>query len=76
MIASAIFLFCPIVGRNGLFQLKGRPVVDQEMLDLLRHVGLTEKKMARPCSLSGGQKRKLSLAIALVGGSEVSAYLP
>jgi ATP-binding cassette subfamily A (ABC1) protein 3 len=29
------------------------------------------KKNARASTLSGGQKRKLSLAIALIGGSEV-----
>lgn len=30
------------------------------------------KKNARANTLSGGQKRKLSLAIALIGGSEVT----
>jgi ATP-binding cassette subfamily A (ABC1) protein 3 len=34
-------------------------------------VGLTEKSGARAGSLSGGQKRKLSVAIALLGGSKV-----
>ena len=34
-------------------------------------VGLTEKKNAMSASLSGGMKRKLSVAIALLGGSKV-----
>lgn len=34
-------------------------------------VGLTEKKNERTKTLSGGQKRKLSVGIALIGGSKV-----
>ncbi|CAK0894746.1 unnamed protein product, partial [Prorocentrum cordatum] len=35
--------------------------------DMLTQVGLTEKAMTRAGSLSGGQKRKLSLCLALMG---------
>ena len=34
-------------------------------------MGLTEKKNERTKTLSGGQKRKLSVGIALIGGSKV-----
>ena len=37
----------------------------------LRDVGLTEKTHALPPNLSGGQKRKVCLAISLVGDSRV-----
>lgn len=39
--------------------------------EMVKEVGLAEKMNARAESLSGGQKRKLSLAIALVGDSQV-----
>jgi ATP-binding cassette subfamily A (ABC1) protein 3 len=38
--------------------------------DTIREVGLTEKRDALSSSLSGGQKRKLSVGIALIGGSK------
>ena len=38
---------------------------------MLAEVGLTEKANARSCTLSGGQKRKLSLGIALIGDSKI-----
>ena len=41
--------------------------VDQK----LRDVGLTEKRFTKAHELSGGQKRKLSLCLALVGESKV-----
>lgn len=34
-------------------------------------VGLVEKQHAPTSALSGGQKRKLSVALAFIGGSEV-----
>ena len=37
-------------------------------------LGLTEKKKAFSKTLSGGQKRKLSVGIALIGGSKVSCF--
>ena len=41
-----------------------------DRVDMLQ-VGLLEKAQARSATLSGGQKRKLSLGIALIGGSRV-----
>ena len=38
---------------------------------MLAEVGLTEKANARSSTMSGGQKRKLSLGIALIGDSKV-----
>ena len=38
---------------------------------MLDSVGLTLKKDALAKTLSGGQKRKLSVGIALIGGSKV-----
>jgi len=40
---------------------------------MLDDVGLTSKRHEKSETLSGGMKRKLSVAIALVGGSQVSA---
>lgn len=37
----------------------------------LSDVGLTEKENELTKTLSGGQKRKLSVGIALIGGSKV-----
>lgn len=38
---------------------------------MLAEVGLSEKANSRSSTLSGGQKRKLSLGIALIGDSKV-----
>jgi ABC-type multidrug transport system ATPase subunit len=38
---------------------------------MLAEVGLAEKAHSRSSTLSGGQKRKLSLGIALIGDSNV-----
>ena len=38
---------------------------------MLESVGLTEKKYSKAKALSGGQKRKLSVCIAFIGGSKV-----
>ena len=53
--------------------IKGVPVgnVAAEVDKGIREVGLTEKRNAQSSTLSGGQKRKLSVAIALIGGSRV-----
>ena len=47
-----------------------------EGLELMIRLNLMEKKNAMADNLSGGQKRKLSLAIALIGGSEVRIIKP
>lgn len=53
------------------FQLKGRKYTKAEALSILSRLKIEFKQNARAGTLSGGQKRKLSLAIALIGGSEV-----
>ena len=52
---------------------KGVPsyAVNEEAQKMLAEVGLVEKANARSSTLSGGQKRKLSLGIALIGDSKV-----
>jgi ATP-binding cassette, subfamily A (ABC1), member 3 len=45
--------------------------VDEEVKRALVEVGLTEKLLVLSKNLSGGQKRKLSVCIALIGGSKV-----
>ena len=44
-------------------------VVEEKIMDKVREVGLTEKVHTRSSALSGGQKRKLSVAIALIADS-------
>lgn len=46
-------------------------VLKAEVNEVLRTVGLEEKTTQRSKRLSGGQKRKLSVAIALIGGSSL-----
>lgn len=43
-----------------------------EGLDLLKRLNVIQKKDELTSNLSGGMKRKLSLAIALVGNPKVS----
>jgi ATP-binding cassette subfamily A (ABC1) protein 3 len=52
-------------------KLKGRVWDPQEAMDILTRLKIDFKKDALSCTLSGGQKRKLSLSIALIGGSEI-----
>ena len=53
--------------------IKGVPVagVAGEVATIIKEVGLTEKVHTQVHALSGGMKRKLSVAIALIGGSKV-----
>eukprot|EP00948_MAST-09A_sp_MAST-9A-sp1_P001689 g1689.t1 len=53
--------------------LKGVPddSIEDHIADKIRDVGLNAKVNALPPNLSGGQKRKLCLAIALVGDSRI-----
>jgi len=53
--------------------VKGLPVSEVEAAvdTALKMVGLTEKVNVQSSALSGGQKRKLSLSIAFMGGSRV-----
>ena len=54
-------------------RLKGVPSseIDQECHSMLEKMDLVEKKDSFSESLSGGQKRKLSVAIAMIGGSRL-----
>ena len=53
--------------------LKGVPSrdVDREVTKKLREVGLEQKADARSVTLSGGMKRRLQMAMALIGPSKV-----
>lgn len=53
--------------------LKGveKSQVNDSVSDIIKNVGLTEKVNTQSKQLSGGQKRKLSVAIALLGDSKV-----
>ena len=52
---------------------KGTPrsEVAAEVENMIQSVGLTEKRKAYSRNLSGGQKRKLSVGIAFIGGSKI-----
>ncbi|XP_035276766.1 retinal-specific phospholipid-transporting ATPase ABCA4-like isoform X2 [Anguilla anguilla] len=53
--------------------LKGRPQADalQEVEDMLEDLGLPHKRHDEAQNLSGGMQRKLSVAMAFVGGAKV-----
>jgi len=52
-------------------KIKGSQVNRQEINDLIRNIGLDYKKTHRCKTLSGGQKRKLCIALALIGNSKL-----
>lgn len=52
-------------------KLKDRRWDPEEAMDLLTQLGLDFKKDAYAGTLSGGQQRKLSLCISLIGKSEI-----
>jgi len=58
-----LYLFCRFKG------LSNKQEIDQLIEEKLNDVDLQEKRTTKAGNLSGGQKRKLSLAIALIGGS-------
>ncbi|XP_046356650.2 phospholipid-transporting ATPase ABCA3-like isoform X3 [Haliotis rufescens] len=53
--------------------LKGCPsnAVQSEVITMINEVGLSQKRFTQSQHLSGGQKRKLSVGIALIGGSKI-----
>ena len=51
--------------------VKGRAAIQDEVNKMINAVGLTEKRHVASKLLSGGQKRKLSVGIAFIGGSRV-----
>ena len=55
------------------FQLKEVPSkrINSQIDYYLGALGITDRKKVYASKLSGGQKRKLSVAIALIGGSKV-----
>uniref|UniRef100_A0AC35TPP7 ABC transporter domain-containing protein n=1 Tax=Rhabditophanes sp. KR3021 TaxID=114890 RepID=A0AC35TPP7_9BILA len=61
----------PIEHLEFFCQLKGQKFERDEAIELLEKIHMADKKNVRADKLSGGQKRKLSLAIALIGNSKV-----
>ena len=57
-----------------VFQIKGFPSegLQKECDKMLESIGLVEKRNNLSGALSGGMKRKLSLGMALIGGSKVN----
>uniref|UniRef100_A0A5S6QAW5 ABC transporter domain-containing protein n=1 Tax=Trichuris muris TaxID=70415 RepID=A0A5S6QAW5_TRIMR len=51
--------------------LKQRPLIPTEVERILQFLNLSSKRNWMACKLSGGMKRKLCVAIALIGGSEI-----
>ena len=49
--------------------------IESEINSILSELELLEKKDELSVNLSGGQKRKLSIAIAIIGNSEIVGYL-
>jgi ATP-binding cassette subfamily A (ABC1) protein 3 len=56
---------------HSFFKLKRRKYSKSDARIMLSRLKIDDKRHAKAATLSGGQKRKLSLAIALIGGSEV-----
>ena len=57
-------LFC-------VFKSVDSSMISNEVAKVIKDFGLEEKRFTKAENLSGGQKRKLSIAIALVGGSSI-----
>ena len=52
-------------------KIKGSQVNRQEIDELITKIDLLPKKKALCSTLSGGQKRKLCIALALIGNSRI-----
>lgn len=50
--------------------------IDKEVEETLKDVDLTSKANTQAINLSGGQKRKLSIGVALIGDPKVSSIIP
>ncbi|MCQ2542780.1 MAG: amino acid ABC transporter ATP-binding protein [Lachnospiraceae bacterium] len=48
--------------------------IDKKAEDLLKKVGLTEKKTAYPCELSGGQQQRVAIARALILNPDILCF--
>ena len=57
-------LFC-------VFKSVDSSIISKEVTKVINEFGLEDKRYTKAENLSGGQKRKLSIAIAVVGGSSV-----
>uniref|UniRef100_A0A1I7TY24 ABC transporter domain-containing protein n=1 Tax=Caenorhabditis tropicalis TaxID=1561998 RepID=A0A1I7TY24_9PELO len=69
---NTLFGFMTVMEHLEFFsKLKERKWDPEEAMDILKRLRIDFKADSLAESLSGGQKRKLSLAIALIGGSEV-----
>ena len=53
------------------FKSYDRSNISSEINKVLRDIGLEDKRTTRAGDLSGGQKRKLSIGLAIVGGSTI-----
>jgi len=51
--------------------LDGRKVNTQEIDDILKRIGLADKKEAMPNTLSGGQKQRVAIARAIAGSPAI-----
>ena len=54
-----------------IFKSVPKEEIDGEINKIIKDFNLEDKKDKKACNLSGGQKRKLSICIALVGGISV-----
>ena len=52
-------------------EIKGSKINRKEIIDLIKKIELYPKRDALCSTLSGGQKRKLCIALALIGGSQI-----
>ena len=60
-----LYLFCKFKGVRDSAEIEA--MISEKLID----IDLADKRKTKAGNLSGGQKRKLSLAIALIGGSSV-----
>ena len=56
---------------KGLYARESRKEAERQIDQAILDVALSEKSKTLSCNLSGGMKRKLSVAIAFCGGSKV-----
>ena len=54
-----------------VFKSVPKEKIENEITKIIKDFDLVKKRKTKACNLSGGQKRKLSICIALVGGSSV-----
>ena len=54
-----------------MYKIKGKKINRDEIEELMKKINLIEKYNSLCCTLSGGQKRKLSIALALIGNSKI-----